>query len=503
MGRTTLGFVLAAGLLLVLPLLLALLAPPTLGGVDGVVLGPAGPVAGARVRWQGKAAHAISDARGHFRLTLPGAAAELVTASKPGYLIATAAASQGPLRLTLAPLPEDNEHYAWVSPHPGVDSAQSCGNCHGAIYREWAGSAHARSARNPRFLDLLDGGTPPRKSWNVRAENPLGAGVCAVCHAPTLSSPSLDYDVRAATGVAADGVHCDYCHKIADAPTDRIGTRFGRDGLRLVRPAPGHSLSFGPLDDAVRSGEAFAQLPLYRESRYCASCHEGVVFGVHAYGTYSEWLDSPARRQGRQCQDCHMAPSGTMTNIAPGHGGLEREPRTLASHGFAASTAEMLQRCLELEATVHGKKGRVDVEVSLRARLVGHRVPTGFVDRHLLLVVTATDAQGEPAPLLDGPRLPLSAGEWSGSPGWLYAKQLTGEGGRAPIPFWLPVAGVQDTRLVPEQADRRRFSFAADAVKVSVRLWYRRFWPEVAEERSWQDNETLLFTRELLTARQR
>ena len=43
-----------------------------------------------------------------------------------------------------------------------------------------------------------------------------------------------------------------------------------------------------------------------------ASGHEGVVFGVHVYSTYSEWLDSPARKQGRHCQDCHMKPTGTM-----------------------------------------------------------------------------------------------------------------------------------------------------------------------------------------------
>src|SRR5436305_1484524 len=82
----------------------------------------------------------------------------------------------------------------------------------------------------------------------------------ATWHAPTLDSPTLDYDVRHAKGVAKSGVHCDYCHKIADAPTDKLGTRFGRDGLMLLRPADGDSLTIGPLDDAVRPGESFANL---------------------------------------------------------------------------------------------------------------------------------------------------------------------------------------------------------------------------------------------------
>ena len=112
---------------------------------------------------------------------------------------------------------------------------------------------------------------------------------------------------------------------------------------------------YGPLEDAVRPGESFGQLPLYRESRYCASCHEGIVFGVHVYGTYSEWLESPARAQGVQCQGCHMAPTGRMTNIAPGHGGIARDPATLASHGFPGNQADMLRRCLAADVKVRPK----------------------------------------------------------------------------------------------------------------------------------------------------
>src|SRR5262249_42318110 len=152
--------------------------------------------------------------------------------------------------------------------------------------------------------------------------------------------------------------------------------------------------------------EVFAYAPLYKESRYCASCHEGVVFGVHAYGTYSEWLESPARRQGRQCQDCHMAPSGTLTNIAPGKGGIERDPRTRASHGFPGGQADLLRRCLSVTTSAERTKHGVGVRVEVRAESVGHRVPTGFVDRNLVLVVEATGAAGKPVALLRGPKLP-------------------------------------------------------------------------------------------------
>ena len=101
----------------------------------------------------------------------------------------------------------------------------------GFSYREWAGSAHAKSARNPKLLALLngtDGKMPPRNDWNLHAQHPAGAGVCVNCHAPTFQDPTLEYDFRSIRDVAASGVHCDYCHKIADAPTDKLGMRFDR-----------------------------------------------------------------------------------------------------------------------------------------------------------------------------------------------------------------------------------------------------------------------------------
>jgi hypothetical protein len=463
--------------------------------VEGTAADEQGPVGHVRVGWQGECERVRTDAQGRFRLPL-SPRSRRITASKPGYRIGSVFAENGPWSVRLERLPaDDNEDSAWIDPHPDPAQPNNCANCHGDIYREWRESAHAKSATNPKFLHLFagtDGKTPVQKTWNARAEHPDGSAVCATCHAPTLRSPTLDYDIREAKGVAKSGIHCDYCHKIADAPTDKLGTRFGRDGLHLLRPANGDLFSFGPLDDAVRKGESFAYSPLYKESRYCASCHEGIVFGVHAYGTYSEWLESPAKKQGKECQDCHMAPTGTMTNIAPGKGGIERDPKTLASHHTPGGVKTMLRQSLTVQLQTKSIRQGRQVEVEITAGRVGHRVPTGFVDRQLILVVHATDAKDQPVELLDGARLPASAGKWQGSPGMLYAKQLFGEGNRAPIPFWLPVVKSEDTRLIPEQPDRRQFLFPAATNRVTVQLWYRRFWQEVADMRGWSDNDLLV-----------
>ncbi len=145
-----------------------------------------------------------------------------------------------------------------------------------------------------------------------------------------------------------------------------------------------------------------------------------MIFGVHVYGTYSEWLDSPARTTGQQCQTCHMRPTGSMTNVAPGHAGIERHPKSLASHSFPGGTAEMLRKCLQIQVEIKRHAEGTDVAVGLRADNVGHRVPTGFIDRHLVLVVEAFDFRGQRVAARSGPLLDSAAG-----------RRLRGNGGLA------------------------------------------------------------------------
>jgi hypothetical protein len=307
------------------------------------------------------------------------------------------------------------------------------------------------------------------------------------------------FDVRNARGVAAEGVHCDYCHKVQGIGEGQLGQSHGRFNLRLLRPAEGQ-LFFGPLDDVDRGEDSFS--PFYRDSRYCASCHEGTVFGVAVYTTYSEWLASPARRDGKQCQTCHMAPTGRMTNIAPGHGGLERDPKTLANHRFfAGSPEEMLRGAVSLTAAARRQAGAVRAEVEVRADGAGHRLPTGFIDRHLLLVVEGLAADGKPLPPGDGPVLPRVAGRaLAGRSGKLYAKLLKDFDGRSPAPFWKADPDAVDTRLTPGEPDQLTFVFPGATQRLRLRLLYRRFWQQVADEKHWPDNEIVVAEREVSVA---
>ncbi len=485
MGRTGL-------LLLVAAFVVSLsLLPVSSPALHGVVLGPDGPIADAVVRHQGTSIETRSNLHGSFTLPLR-AGNRRITASRDGFLIGSS--RHGLLRLSFLHL-DDDEAYAWVDPTPDAADSSRCGNCHPAIHREWDRGGHARSATGRHFMDLYAGGPKGgRRSWSLLHEHPDGSGVCASCHAPSLAAddPAL-YDLRKIGGVAAHGVHCDFCHKVAGPAGGEVGFTHGRYGLRLSRPSEGQRF-FGPLDDVDRGEDVHS--PFMRDSRFCASCHEGVVFGVHVYTTYSEWQLSPAGRAGQSCQSCHMKPTGQMTNIAPGKGGIKRDATTLGNHDFwDGSRAAMLRRSLDLR--VETKRG-VDIEVTIRltAKGAGHRVPTGFIDRQLILSVEALDSQGRVVEALAGPRLPPSVGHTlDGTIGRLYARQLRDEDGRTPAPFWRSLPKPIDTRLRPEVPDVLSVRLPDTAARIRIRVRHRRFWEEVRLEKGWELDDQVVIDR--------
>jgi nitrate/TMAO reductase-like tetraheme cytochrome c subunit len=386
---------------------------------------------------------------------------------------------------------QDNEDYTWVNPTPHWDSDNtSCGKCHGEIYAEWRTGGHSRSATGRRFRDLYDGG---RGGWSLLKDHPDGGDVCASCHAPTgESTKEFGFDPRTKRNQPTEelaSVHCDYCHKIVGPAEGQIGLTHGRYGLKRLRPERGQ-LFFGPLRDSTRDENAYS--PFQKDSRLCASCHEGTVFGVRVYSTYSEWQASPAARAGVQCQDCHMKPTGKMTNVAPEQGGVERDPATLANHRFFdGSREDMLKKCLKVNVSPARDADGVRVSVEVIADNVGHRVPTGFVDRNVVLLIEATDTAGKSVPHRDGPTVPRTS-----TAGRLYAKQLKDFDGHSPAPFWRADPDLTDTRLTPGEPDRAAWRFPSAAAAVRVKLLHRRFWPEVAAAKGWTDNETVIWERE-------
>jgi hypothetical protein len=132
-------------------------------------------------------------------------------------------------------------------------------------------------------------------------------------------------------------------------------------------------------------------------------------------------------------------------------------------------------------------------------------VPTGFVDRHLLLILEALDPQGQPlSPVKGTPLLPHLAGKtYAGRAGRLYAKQLRDFDGRLPVPFWRARPETLDTRLSPGKDDVSTYRFGGRADRVRVRLVYRRFWEETVQTKGWPDDTLVVKQLEIPMDRER
>jgi hypothetical protein len=473
--------------------------------LDVRVVDAAGGVARACVATKAGRALGETDATGRIRATQLRQPGTRLTAWKSGYYIGGAVPwGRRHIEIRLAPLPAgDHASYEWLDPNPDPAGEHNCANCHVEMYRQWSASAHARSALNRQFLDLFYGTDAQGRrgvGWSFVADQPEARGVCAACHVPSIdiTDPAAD-DPRRATGVVREGIHCDFCHKIEDAVASHLGTDHGRYALKLRRPPPGQQVFFGPLRDVDRGFDTYA--PLYESSLYCASCHEGVLFGTRAYTTYSEWLATDYARRGVQCQDCHMRPDGRTRNIAPGHGGIDRDPTTLSTHHFpGGADAAYLRACADLDLAAEAHAESLGVTVAIRPQGVGHRLPTGSADRHLILVVSARDAKGRPLAQSAGPRVhELGGADYAGQPGRLFGRVLVGPDGYRPAPFWNALGEEFDCRLYSDQTERLSVVFSTVGARrplaVRARLLYRRFYDAVRREKGWPAGDIELIER--------
>ena len=158
----------------------------------------------------------------------------------------------------------------------------------------------------------------------------------------------------------------------------------------------------------------------------------------------------------------------------------------------------MLRACLRASVECRRQADGVRATVRLWTEGAGHRVPTGFIDRHLILVVEAEDAAGKPVAVRAGPRLPSAAGkDLEGRPGKLYAKLVRDFDGRSPAPFWRADPDAVDTRLEPGRTDETAFDFPLQAARVEVRVLYRRFWEEVSRSKGWPDPDVAVLRQDV------
>ncbi len=363
--------------------------------------------------------------------------------------------------------PGDNEDYTFVPPGT-PDNPLHCSHCHRRIDDAWYESPHRRSASNPKVQDLYAGvasaialedeclaaggrwwpglepgtgqaiercylgaGTLPDlnthcgddSSCDEVAEN---FGACADCHAPGINGKLGGRDLLEARGVEHDfGVHCDVCHQVESIDMNAPPGVGGR--LVIKRPTeqtgdpeePYALLSFGPYSDVGQIGMGAVQREIYRQSEYCAGCHEQTMAIESAVGSidlarwpdgvipvqssYSEWAEGPAN-PAMSCVGCHMPGDPEALNssdlerytevLKPGMvAGWERPQGTVRAHSWIgprqpASGMLQLAATLDMDTTVDND--------TLTARITvtnvngGHALPTGETMRSVILLVDAS-----------------------------------------------------------------------------------------------------------------
>jgi hypothetical protein len=439
----------------------------------------------------------------------------------------------------------DNPGYAWVPP----TGENSCYSCKPGVTQVWLDNdAHGKSASNVRFLSMYYGTdvagnqspltriahtrdygrlplapdlSQPYYGPGYKLDFPDTAGNCGACHIPSAAiADPYGVDPKQVSGVDVFGVHCDFCHKIAevrlDAQTNLPQPNMpGVLSMDIRRPFPEdeqrYQLFFGTFDDDNVPMED-TKLPLIQQSQFCAPCHFGVFWDTLVYNSYGEWLESPYSdpHSGKTCQQCHT-PSPTklegnlLTNVAPGKGGVERDPQTIHAHTFpGASSTELLQNALTMQVETKRVEKGIQVTVNLTNDQTGHHVPTDSPLRHMILLVEARDEQGRFLELVEGETVPVwggvgdpEQGYYAGLPGKAFAKilaemwtEVTPTGA-----YWNPTRLVSDNRLAAFATDVSQYTFQAagqGAVKVQVRLFFRRAYRTLADQKDWEIPDILM-----------
>lgn len=228
---------------------------------------------------------------------------------------------------------------------------EECGLCHADKLTEWRSSLHAR-AFSPGLVGQL---------LTFDAEETQS---CMNCHAP-LAEQATDFQAARKRGrghdpagqkLAAEGNSCAGCHL--------------RDNRRFGPPRrPGVEAAAEPPHGGV------TRSPDFERSEFCAACHQFpqdmAINGKPLENTLVEWQASPAAREGRACQSCHMPDRKHLWR------GIH-DPKMVES-GLRA----------EALATPDGARLRVtSVDV-------GHAFPT-YVTPKVILVAQALDVAGNP-----------------------------------------------------------------------------------------------------------
>jgi hypothetical protein len=264
-----------------------------------------------------------------------------------------------------------------------------CGECHQAIYREYAfgfGTDLAYKPMAPKSaqegLLSLKGrvssmgtahsisGTDP---WPIHARgDEMGGKSCNVCHypepfeIPDLDKPEIERPKARPQGQETEGITCASCHL---TPDGKIRGPYGAKAPHMT-----------------------VKEPKIQTSAMCAHCHSA---GKRVVGkqtqTFLEWRDDffkPGLGK-QQCQDCHM--TRTLRKLAEDEDG---PVRPVARHTWTGGhSPQRVSSALNM-VIVADEKTESNLKFHLTNISAAHSVPTGSNRRGIFLKAEVVDGKG-------------------------------------------------------------------------------------------------------------
>ena len=244
-----------------------------------------------------------------------------------------------------------------ADPHAGIGgdealypTAAQCGGCHKQIYEEWSSSQHAYASISPMFHKF-------EQKFQKLTQGTVGT-FCVRCHQQvgTQLGEAREAPLWARSQISREGVTCITCHRVKE--------QYGKvNGERRVEPGKIYEPVYGSGQKSVIK-KVLANKDTYSvktapdgrgndihkgmitndqitKSEFCVSCHQVAVnLGIKLEIVWDQYRDSPARKAGISCQDCHMGkvpgqPKGYATAPSAIVGGKEINPgRKHANHRF-------------------------------------------------------------------------------------------------------------------------------------------------------------------------
>jgi hypothetical protein len=242
-------------------------------------------------------------------------------------------------------------------------SAETCGSCHEAIYKEWKVSTHRRAWTDPQFQAELHKSRGRNKDGSAKKRDDVG-WMCVNCHTPLMNQmerltvgledgnigkPKYVDNPNFEEGLKDEGITCAGCHV--------------RDGK-----------VYGPWGD-TNAPHPTAKKEKLESEKACTQCHQAEAKWPSRnlacfFTTGEEWKRSKYGQRDQTCQSCHMPE--VERPLVPG--GKERTTRRHWFGGSLIPKRPEYEGELEPLREVYGSGAKIEV-------LPGTAPPTREEDR--------------------------------------------------------------------------------------------------------------------------